>query len=103
MRYLNVSDEYVANILEAAGLKSAVQEPIVEAEGAATEDTVETVNEETETHTCPLCESKLEEALSDVALKECVDFIMDTMNELNVEEGEALVEEFDTEDESQED
>tara|TARA_R110002126_G_scaffold84465_11_gene205252 strand:- start:554 stop:847 length:294 start_codon:yes stop_codon:yes gene_type:complete len=96
MRYVDVSDEYVARVLEATGLKDAVKEPIVEAKDAPTEE----VNEEVEDHVCPLCESELDEALSDETLQECVEFILSTLNELNEEDGETL-EESDEEDEQE--
>tara|TARA_R110000782_G_scaffold76057_3_gene151517 strand:- start:64 stop:366 length:303 start_codon:yes stop_codon:yes gene_type:complete len=89
MRYVDVSKEYVASVLEAVCPGTAVKEPIVEAKDAPVE---EVVNEEVEEHVCPLCESELDEALSDESLQECLEFIMDTINELNEEEGETLEE-----------
>ena len=57
----------------------------------------EAVNEEeTEEHTCPLCESTLEEALSDEKLSEHVDYILSIVEGLD-SEGESLEEETEEE------
>jgi hypothetical protein len=88
MKYVEVSDEYVAGILEANHLKAVNVESVVESQTEVVED----INEEVEDHVCPLCESHLDEELSETALQECVDFIMETINELTEEDGESLEE-----------
>lgn len=96
MRYIDVSDDYVAKVLEATGLKAKAKDPIVEAKDAPQEP--EVIEEAAkEAPSCPLCESELDEELSDNALQECVEFILNTINELREEEGETLEESDDSE------
>ena len=88
MKYIDVSNDYVANILRATGL--VTEETAIAPTSAEVEQ--EGINEETAEHFCPLCESQLEEAISEDALKECVDFILNTINEMTQEDGEVLEE-----------
>ena len=64
-------------------LTESVQEPQaqeqVQEEEQAQEDQIE---EATEGHVCPLCESQLEEAISDEQLAEHVDFMVGIINEM---------------------
>lgn len=64
-------------------LTESVQEPQaqeqVQEEEQAQEDQIE---EATEGHVCPLCESHLEEAISDEKLAEHVDFMVGIINEM---------------------
>lgn len=78
----------------------AAVEAAPEAEVEETE--VEEVNEET--HSCPLCESALEEAISDEKLTEHIEMMLGIINEMSDisdEELEAIEEEFDSEDDEE--
>jgi len=75
MRYVDVSDEYVASVLSANKLKA--DQKIDE---SAKVDQVQE-EEQVEGHVCPLCESHLEEAIPEENLQECVDYILDSINE----------------------
>ena len=75
MRYVDVSDEYVASVLSANKLKA--EQKIDE---SAKVDQVQE-EEQVEGHVCPLCESHLEEAIPEENLQECVDYILDSINE----------------------
>jgi len=94
MRYIDVEDDFVKKILTAsspkAGTLSESQEVFEEG-----------YDEEQEAHACPLCESQLEEPISEEAMQECVDFIMQTINEAIELEGE-LFEESEEEEEEEE-
>lgn len=68
--------------------KEEKEEEVVVVEEAVEED-----------HYCPLCDSKLEEALSDEKLEEHVEYILNVINESEDSEGEDLDEETSTEDE----
>jgi hypothetical protein len=62
-------------------LNESVQEP--QAQEAQVEDTQEEqIDEAVEAHVCPLCESQLEEAISDEQLAEHVDFMVGIINEM---------------------
>lgn len=64
----------------------------------------EVVNEET--HSCPLCESTLEQPISDEKLTEHIEMMLGIINEMNDitdEELEAIEEEMDSEDETEQD
>lgn len=66
------------------------------------EETTEEVVEEStdEEHTCPLCDSKLEEEISRDALKEFTDLVLEALNEATTLDEEDLDElDEDTEDE----
>lgn len=98
MRYINVDDEYVSNILEANKVQKA--DNLNESEVVVEEQ------HEEEVHACPLCESELDEPIAEDAMQECVDYILATLNEAAELEGEMLEEaedEDEDEDESEED
>ena len=93
MKYLDVSDEYVKSVLAANDLVSKIDE--------AAEVDQEVVEESTEAHACPLCESELDEPISEENMNECVSFILDTIQEAQELEGETL-EESEEDDEEEE-
>ena len=85
MKYLDVSDEYVKSVLAANDLVSKIDE--------SAEVEQEIVEESTEAeHACPLCESELDAPVSDENMNECVQFILDALNEAQEGEGESLEE-----------
>ena len=93
MRYINVDDDYVGKILAANQL--------VESNEINEAQEVEVVEEACEEgHVCPLCESELDEPISEQAMQECVDFILGTINEALEQDGEFL-EEAEEEDEDE--
>ena len=62
-------------------LNESVQEP--QAQETQVEDSQEEqIEEAVEAHVCPLCESQLEEAISDEKLAEHVDFMVGIINEM---------------------
>ena len=84
MKYLDVSDEYVKSVLAANDLVSKIDE--------SAEVEQEIVEESTEAHACPLCESELDEPIPEENMNECVSFILDALNEAQEGEGESLEE-----------
>ena len=92
MRYIDVNDEFVSQILTANHL--------VENTGVSESEVVEEA--QAEEHVCPLCESELDEAISEESMKECIDFILGALNEALEQDGESLEEAEDT-DEDEED
>jgi len=92
MRYIDVNDEFVSQILTANRL--------VEDTGVSESEVVEEA--QAEEHVCPLCESELDEAISEESMKECIDFILGTLNEALEQDGESL-EEAEDADEDEED
>ena len=95
MRYINVDDEFVGQILAANQLTESKE--VNEAQE------VEVVEEACEEgHVCPLCESELDAPISEEAMQECVDFILGTINEALEQDGEFL-EEADKDDDDDED
>ena len=93
MRYINVDDDYVGQILAANQLTESKE--VNEAQE------VEVVEEACEEgHVCPLCESELDGPISEEAMQECVDFILGTINEALEQDGESL-EEAEDEDEDE--
>jgi hypothetical protein len=90
MRYVNVDDQYVSEILEANKLQKS-------SNLNESEVIVEEQHEE-EVHACPLCESELDEPISEESLAECVDYIAAVLEEAALLEGEML-EEADNDDE----
>ena len=95
MRYINVEEDYVGKILAANQL--------VESKEVNEAQEVETVEEACEEgHVCPLCESELDDPISEEAMQECVDFILGTINEALEQDGEFL-EEADKDDDDDED
>jgi len=91
MRYLTVDDDYVANILLANKLadSTTLQE---------SSEVVE-IEETTSEHVCPVCESSLDEAISDDSWSACVDKILEAINEASAEVGEDLSEKSKCDDE----
>lgn len=75
------------------------QEKEVVNESTEVEDEVE-VNEETEEHVCPLCESVLEEALSESQIDQ---HLLDVVELLEATDMEAISEEFEDEEDEYED
>jgi hypothetical protein len=86
MKHLNISDDAMKIILE----NSAWQQfgvKVGEAKQPLDEST-EQVDEEAEEHTCPLCQSHLQEAISDEALMEHTANILEAVNAATLNEGE---------------
>ena len=95
MRYINVEDDYVGKILAANQL--------TDSKDLNESKEVEVVEEACEEgHVCPLCESELDEPISEQAMQECVDFILGTINEALEQDGEYLEESEDELDEEYE-
>jgi len=95
MRYINVEDDYVGKILAANQL--------AESKDLNESQEVEVVEEACEEgHICPLCESELDEPISEQNMQECVDFILGTINEALEQDGEYLEESEDELDEEYE-
>ena len=100
MRYIDVADEYVNQILEANKLSN---QSLTEAECPShddkdmkkkkKEDKKMDGKESTELHQCPLCESELDEALTVERIQEHIEQILETINEAEEFEGEDLDEE----------
>jgi len=88
MRYINVDDEFVKNVLEA----NSMGDTALIQESEAVEEEEQEVIEETEEHVCPLCETELSEAISEDSWASCVNTILDVINEATSEEGEDLSE-----------
>ena len=90
MNQYDVSDGFVKTIVENANWKD-VGVNISESKDKVVEETKDEVVEETNTeieHFCPLCESKLEEELSDEVLYEHIDTVLSLANDLLKEETE---------------
>ena len=103
MRYINVDDQYVSQILEANKTFKNTDDL-----NESTEFVVEEhEHTEEEVHACPLCESELDEPISEEAMQECVDYIAAVLNEaqeLSEElEGEDYEEELHEADDEDED
>lgn len=62
---------------------------------------VEESTEEAEEHVCPLCESKLEKAISQEKLEEHVNYFLSVINENFEVDGESLDEEVEADDEEE--
>jgi len=106
MRYIDVADEYVNQILEANKLSN---QSLTEAECPSHDDKKKKKEhkeenkpekkemdgkESTELHQCPLCESELDEALTVERIQEHIEQILETINEAEEFEGEDLDEEY---------
>tara|TARA_S200002703_G_scaffold144037_1_gene137446 strand:+ start:463 stop:840 length:378 start_codon:yes stop_codon:yes gene_type:complete len=95
MRYINVDDDFVGQILAANQL--------TESKDITESKEVEVVEEaQVEEHVCPLCESELDAPISEEAMQECVDFILGTINEALEQDGDSLEESEDELDEEHE-
>ena len=113
MRYIDVADEFVNQILEANKLSN---QSLTEAECPSHGDKDKKKKEEkkeekkkemdgkesTELHQCPLCESELDEALTVERIQEHIEQILETINEAEEFEGEDL-DEAEEEDGNEED
>lgn len=104
MKHLNISDDAMKIILENSawadfGLK------VTKAEDQKLDEATEQVEEAADEHVCPLCQSHLDEAISDEALMEHTANVLEAVNAatLNEEEEEEDGEELYEEDESDED
>jgi len=103
MKHLNISDDAMKIILE----NSAWQQfgvKVTEAKQKI-DESAEQVDEEAEEHVCPLCQSHLQEAISDEALMEHTANVLEAVNAatLNEEEDEEDGDEIVEEDESDDD
>ena len=88
MKYLDVSDEYVKSVLAANHLVGKIDE----SSQAEAQVEAEVVEESEAEHACPLCESELDAPVSEESMAECVEFILDALNEAVESEGETLEE-----------
>tara|TARA_Y100001938_G_C8037592_1_gene404249 strand:- start:691 stop:1008 length:318 start_codon:yes stop_codon:yes gene_type:complete len=96
MRYINVDDDFVGEILAANKLSNS--------KDLNESQEVEVVEEACEEgHVCPLCESELDEPISEQNMQECVDFILGTINEALEHDGESLEESEDEEKDEEKD
>jgi hypothetical protein len=84
MRYINVEEDYVGKILAANKLVESEQL----SESNISEEHI------SEDHVCPLCESELDQPIPEENMQECVNFILDTINEAMQHDGEYLEEEY---------
>ena len=96
MQYINVDDQFVADILKANKI-SKTEQGLQESAEVVVEEQLE---EAEEVHACPLCESELDEPISEEAMQECVDFVLATLNEAAALE-EQMLAEADDEDEDE--
>ena len=116
MRYVDVADEFVNQILEANKLSNqSLTEAKVEEKACPSHDDKKDKpkkkkeeemdgKESTELHQCPLCESELDEALTVERIQEHIEQILETINEAEEFEGEDLdeAEEEDNDDDDDE-
>jgi len=86
-RKFDLADEVYADILNspvwaAQGIKVKIEEKKEEqkADQKAVNESTEVESDE-EVHTCPLCESQLETAISDERIQEHIDYVLDVVNE----------------------
>jgi len=94
MKGIEITDEFVKMIVESDPTRKVTE---------SAEAVVEEATDEAE-HACPLCESQLEEPLSEETLAEHVDYILDAINEsVSYEDGESLLEDDELEDDEYDD
>lgn len=95
MKGIQVTNDFVDRVLAANGLAKVNESAEVKAE--------EVVVEEAGVHVCPLCESSLNEAISQEKIEEHVNYILGILEE-NVDEGdgEDLDEELESDEEAEE-
>lgn len=95
MKGIQIDDGYVAKILQAHNLSGK----LVESKDANA-DQDDSLDESDESdHICPLCESALDEELSDARLQEFVDYALDVIDEaLEESDGESIDEDLEDED-----
>jgi hypothetical protein len=113
MRYIDVDDDYVGQILAANKMaKGSLNEgempdfikDKMKKKGEKDEkDEKKSSCESNELHACPLCESELDQPLTSEQLQEHVAFILDKLNEAEEFEGEDLDEQEEDEDGEEED
>lgn len=85
MKHLNISDDAMKIILEnAAWADFGLKAPAKQVEKV--EESTEEVIEEAEEHVCPLCQSHLQEAISDEALMEHTADILEAVNAATLNE-----------------
>ena len=101
MNHLNVDKDYVQSLVESAAwaaveVKPTKTEKVEEASDDSAEDS------EPQAHTCPLCETTLEEDLSDDRILEHLESMMAVVNQVS-EDLEVLSEEEDEDEDSEED
>ena len=98
MRYINVHDDFIRGIFKANNLNESQ-----EVETAPEKENVESIEEtQEEGHACPLCESALESPISEEALQECVDSILEAVSGQLLSEEEAVEEDTDSEEDNDE-
>ena len=113
MRYIDVNDEYVSQILALNNMaKDSLNEgkmPAGLAKALGKDKKPEDKKpedkpcESTELHECPLCESQLDEALTIEQIQEHIDYILETITEAEEFEGEDLDEKYQDDEEDKED
>jgi len=92
--HIRVNDNFVAALVESAAWGAARLNVAEKEVQAVSEEATELVEE----HTCPLCESVLDEDLSEERLLEHLQLVSEILESLLVEEEEELQEEEDEED-----
>lgn len=105
MTKLSVTDEYLQSILTNGNWENEIKVAPTKTEASIKESTEVAPTEEEITpemiqealdngtiHQCPLCESLLEEAISDEKIQEHVNRILDVLNEANEVDGEEITE-----------
>tara|TARA_R100001443_G_scaffold82171_2_gene89162 strand:- start:250 stop:609 length:360 start_codon:yes stop_codon:yes gene_type:complete len=112
MRYVDVGDDYVNQILAANKLAKG-SDSLTEATKAKKkqeehdkddkQQEQQQMGEATDLHECPLCESQLDNPLSVEQIQEHIEFILETINEAEEFEGEELSEAEEEEEEEDED
>lgn len=93
MNHITVPDELVSQLLEGAAWhqighkleKNDKTEKVDETNMFGNEEEVLAEDSEQEVDVCPMCESELDEALSDETIMECVETICEVLEELNEE------------------
>ena len=85
MKHLNISDDAMKIILENSawadfGIK------VTKAEDAKLDEATEQIEEEADEHVCPLCQSHLDEAISDEALMEHTANVLEAVNAATLNE-----------------
>lgn len=106
MRYIDVDDSYVDQILAAnkvakGNLNEGEMPDFIKQKMKNKDDKDDEGKkdkkddkpcESTELHACPLCESELDEPISEENMQECVDFILGKINEALDLDGDSLEE-----------
>tara|TARA_Y100000034_G_scaffold89685_1_gene107959 strand:- start:488 stop:904 length:417 start_codon:yes stop_codon:yes gene_type:complete len=105
MNHLNVDKDYVQSLVESAAWAAVeikptkIEKKLEEASDDSADDSTE--DSEPQAHTCPLCESTLEEDLSDDRILEHLESMMAVVNQVS-EDLEVLSEEEDEDEDSEE-